>query len=528
MNETKLQLQVKKRAGKQGKTTEKAWCLATNHINLLNMLAAGLIMKPDGYANAYFRDSLDDFPGHLPLFFDVVPAKAIERSTSEGSFLLPCILEIGLSSLKGEVVAFSRSGSLRRLSFPEELDGTVTGVLVPAPLPVSWIDRILFKTADDKEACGKKAEKYANVSMDDFVCVEKREKFQITQRNMDWPPEKQGDIPEPKDNRSFTARVLAAGGMMAMLYRLSRKGESVFTACRLAFEGGLGDTVSINTDTFMQSFSVWLRTGREPFEGDMTGRLYWKIVNQVIEHKASRVGNVKDSVLNFLKTELQIIDATRKEPLSRLIDDLTSLSGLSDRITSDLFKTHQGYLSRSLILFFSKDTCNELLDSLRPEMNEQDIIAASILFAAREGWVNLPTEFRRFNGMEASVTQRMAALGHHFSNTGLDLGSPPPRPVPLREFFVRGQRGWNTTQREAAVKLARESKWPCIHTNISLGKGDYRLVVDGTSAHILVPGEVKAVTTDVDWNMFMARLMETDVPYDVENKIKMHTKAQRP
>ncbi len=527
MNETKPQSQVKKRAGKQGKTTEKAWCLATNHVNLLNMLAAGLIMKPEGYANAYYKDSLDDFPGHLPLFFDVVPAKAVERSTSEGSFLSPCILEIDLSSLKGEVVAFSRSGSWRRLSFPEELDGTVTGVLVPAPLPVSWIDRILFKTKDDREKC-KVAKNSANVSMDDFVCVEKPEKFQITQRNMDWPPEKQGDFPEPKDNRSISARVLAAGGMMAMLYRLSRKGDSVVTACRLAFEGGLGDTVSSNNDTFMQSFSVWLRTGKEPFEGDMTGRLYWKNVNQVIEHKASRVGNIKDSVLNLLKKERQTIDATRKEHLSRLIDDLTSLSGLSDKMASDLFKTHQGYLSRSLIFFFLKDTCNELVDSLRPEMNEQDIIAASILFAAREGWVNLPMEFRRFSGMEVSVTQRMAALGHHFSNTGLGLGSPPTRPVPLREFFVRGPRGWATAQREAAVKLARESKWPCIHTKIILGKGDYRLVVDGTSAHILVPGEVKAVTTDVDWNMFMARLAETDVPYDVENRIKMHTKAQRP
>lgn len=527
MKDNNPQSQPKKRSGKQGKKPEKAWYLVTNHVNLLNMLAAGLIMKPEGYTRSYYKDSLDDFPGFLPLFFDVVPVKAIELSTSEAEFLSPCLLEIKLSELKGQVIALSRSGSWRNLSFPDELDGTVTTVFVPASLPVSWIEQIIFKTKDDKEKFEKLAKNSSNISYDSFMGVEKVQKYQSNHPGIVWPPQKQADWPESKNCGVISTRAIAAGGMMAMLYRLSRKGDSIAAACRMAFEGGFEDTVSPSTDTFMQSFSTWLKTGQEPFEGDMAGRLFWKIVNQVLEHKAYKDGNAKDSVLTLLKTELQIIDASRKDHLARLIDDLTSLSTLSDKMVSDLFKIHQGYFSRSLILFFLHDTCSDLLGHLHTEMNEQDIIAASILFGSRDGWVNLPSDFREFNGMEAAVTHRMADLSHHSSKTGIGLGSPPPRPIPLREFFTKGPRNWSAAQREVAVKLAKKNHWPCVHTKISLGKGDYSLVVDGASAHILVPGEVKAVTTDVDWKVFMAKLSETDIPPDVEMSIKMATKVQR-
>lgn len=527
MRDTNTQAQPKKRADKKGKTPEKAWYIVTNHVNLLNMLASGLIMKPEGYTHTYYRDPLDDFPGFIPLFFDVVPAKAIEVSVIEDTFLVPCILEINLSAFKGEVVGFSRTKSLHSLFFSGEQDGTVTSVLVPAPLPISWIERIIFRSKPDKDLCEKKAKNSANASLDPFIRAEKKEMYDSLLHNMDWPPEKQGDLPAPEKNGLLSTMIIAAGGMMAMLYRLSRKGDSIVKACRMAFEGAFEETDSTGSDAFMQSFSAWLKTGQEPFSGDMTIRLFWKIVNQVIEYKVSGDGNVKDSVLGLLKTELQTIETSRKDHLARLIDDLSSLSTLSDKMVSDLFKTNQGFFSRSLILFFLYDTCSGLLGSLRPEMNEQDIIAASILFATRDGWVNLPSDFRKFNGMEAAVTHRMAALIHQLSKTGIDLGPPPPRPIPFREFFAKGTRDRNSSQREVAVKLAKENHWPCVHTKISLGKGDYRLVVDGASAHILVPGEVKAVTTGVDWKVFMEKLYETDMPSDVENSIKTAMKVQR-
>jgi hypothetical protein len=82
------------------------------------------------------------------------------------------------------------------------------------------------------------------------------------------------------------------------------------------------------------------------------------------------------------------------------------------------------------------------------------------------------------------------------------------------------QKGWSNVQKEAALALARECKWDCIQTRVSLGKGDYRLVVDGGGVHILLVGEAKAVLTEVDRNQFFTALSQTPIPDKLDRKIR--------
>jgi len=96
----------------------------------------------------------------------------------------------------------------------------------------------------------------------------------------------------------------------------------------------------------------------------------------------------------------------------------------------------------------------------------------------------------------------------------------PPRCTPLRELLTPGVKGWTLKQREAALLLARESKWDFVYTKISLGKGDYQLVIDGSGAHILLPGEVKAVETEVDMKQFFKRLPEVKITGKTDRKIR--------
>ena len=41
--------------------------LVTNHLNLMYILAAGLVMPPAGFGDKYYRDTLECFPGWIPL-----------------------------------------------------------------------------------------------------------------------------------------------------------------------------------------------------------------------------------------------------------------------------------------------------------------------------------------------------------------------------------------------------------------------------------------------------------------------------
>ena len=54
-------------------------CLVTNHLNLLYMLAAGLLLPKSGFGEKYYRDTLEVCPGWLPLF---TPARAGPRSST--------------------------------------------------------------------------------------------------------------------------------------------------------------------------------------------------------------------------------------------------------------------------------------------------------------------------------------------------------------------------------------------------------------------------------------------------------------
>jgi hypothetical protein len=122
--------------------------------------------------------------------------------------------------------------------------------------------------------------------------------------------------------------------------------------------------------------------------------------------------------------------------------------------------------------------------------------------------------------MTAAVSHRMAAMSHRLSGSGLNFGPPPPRCIPFRELFAPGAKGWSVKQKEAALLLARECKWDFVYTRISLGKGDYQLVIDASGAHILLPGEVRAVEMELDKKQFFKKLSEVKISRKLDEKMR--------
>ena len=493
----------------------KRWLFVTNHLNLLYMLATGLIMPPKGFGKKYYQDTLATYPGWIPIFADVAYKAAIDESISERSHLIPCVTDVDLGSLHGKVMVIALDGVAREVDFPEGLDGSEKVLFVPAPLPVYWIKSIIFQSKENKSACETAARDFGNVPLLDF----KREVHAPTfskVENWTWPP---NHLSLPEKYTALDAP-FAAGGIMAMMLYFGNLGEIGIHACRLAFDAE-EDIAQLIADPLISSLGMWMRTGQKIDSNDVSSKLFWGVVMKVASCRFSEdPPSSLEVVLDYLGSAGEGMDDRMKTALVKLVGDLRTIASFSDSTITEIFERHPKSFSRVMTLFFLREKCADLLAFKHPLLTESDYIAASILFAARDGWLGLPLQLRNFNTSQVAVSHRMAAMSHRMTNSGLDLGLPPPRPLPLRELFLSAQKAWNAAQNEAALGLARDCKWGCIQTRISLGKGDYRLLVDGGGMHIILAGEAKSVVTEVDREQFFVALASTHITEKQDRNVR--------
>jgi hypothetical protein len=491
------------------------WRLVTNQRNLFYMLAAGLIMSPKGFGSKYYIDTLSAFPGWIPLFADNVPQAAIDLSKSEKSHLLSCIITIDLISLHGKIMAVDAYSQSREIFFPNELTDSDTALLVPAPLPVMWIESIVFASKEERINCESDAHDFGNVPLSDFNRTADARLFSKSSKAA-WPPVL--ELP----NRDYSLdKPFAVGGIMAMLLHMGNLGDFSMQAYQLACAPDVMYTPKI-TDPMIRDLGIWMESGNLRDSTEILPRLFWGAVERVLNCRKVNegVGSI-DVILQYLETAGNDLDEKMKQALSKLSTDLRNLIGFADSTITELFERHPKPFSRVMTIFFLRDTCTDLLEFRHPLLNDVDYVAASILFAARDGWIGLPLVLRDVNGLQEGVSHRMAALAHRMVQSEIDLGAPPAWPQPLRALFIPGDKGWTAKQRDAALILARESKWTeCIQTRLLLGKGDYRIVIDGSGVQILLPGEVKNVQAEVNQPHFFKLLSRTTTPLKPDRKVR--------
>ena len=315
--------------------------LVTNDLNLMYMLAAGLVMPPAGFGEKYYRDTLECFSGWIPLFVDKAPAQAIESSTREAGHLKPVIIEIRLSGLSGRVTAMGQGG-LRELQFPNEIDGTEWVLLVPAPLPTAWIESILFRSPDDRRACERNVKDLANVPLEDFKRTTRKALFTKTSDTY-WPPGK-----GPAERAVALEFSLAAGGVMAMLFLFGNLGDQAALGCRRAFDPVGGSLPSVDESSILDGIKPWMHDGSEPLPASAraeTNRsslqsayqteLFWGAVVRLAKwREAGRVGSPENVLIDYLDGTLADLDPRVRAGVSKLRDTLESMTGLVDATVS--------------------------------------------------------------------------------------------------------------------------------------------------------------------------------------------------
>ena len=500
--------------------------LVTNHLNLMYMLAAGLVMPPAGFGSKYYRDTLGDFPGWVPLFIGKVPGEAIESSVREAGHLSPCVIEIGLAGLTGRMFAFGEDG-LDEIRFPDRLRGTERVLLVPAPLPLSRIASIVFQSTDDKRACEADAGEFGNVPLALFKRRTSKPLFTRT-ANTPWPPAE-----GPEERTTPLQLPFAAGGVMAMLLRFANLGERAVRACRIAFDPDEGGALPPADDhPILAGLGAWIREGMAPLPAPASSeqdridlqnasqaKLFWESVQRLVEWRdAGCAGSAEAVLIEHLASAIADLDPRLRAGVGKLHDTLVSLTGLGDATASELFERHDTPLAHAMTLFFLRSDCMDLLDYESDRLAEPDWLAAAILFGVRDGWMNLPLRLRGGRELADAISHRMARLSHRLAETDLDPGEAPVRIRPLRELFGDGS-AWRAGEKAAALELARALKWDCVHTRINLGPGEYKLTVRGGSTRIELPGEPR-ISPDVDLGRFFDLLAASRLDHGIEAKVR--------
>ena len=500
--------------------------LVTNHLNLMYMLAAGLVMPPAGFGDKYYRDTLECFPGWVPLFIGKVPSEAIESTTKEAGHLKPVIVQFRLSGLSGRVVALADDG-VGELDFPDRFTGTERVLLVPAPLPVSRIASITFRSVGDKRACEADAKDFGNVPLEDFKPRRFGKALFARAPSAQWPP-----AAGPAERAVPLQHPLAAGGVMAMLLRFANLGEQAVRACRVAFDPDDGAPRPAEDHPILAGLGSWIEEGAASLpefpdsERDRVGlqnasqaRLFWEAVERLVAWRdAGRTGSAEHVLIDHLAAAADGLDPRLQGGVRKLHGTLESLTGLADATAGELFERHDTPLAHAMTLFFLRRDCADLHDYASDRLSEPDRLAAAILFGVRDGWLSLPLRLRGGRELSDAVSHRMARLSHRIAGTGLELGEAPPRVRPLRELFGDGST-WRSREKSAAQALAKARKWDCVHTRISLGAGEYRLVVKAGSTYIEVPGEPR-ISPEVDRERFFESLAGARLDYATEAKIR--------
>ena len=197
------------------------------------MLAAGLASGPAGFGRKYYADCLGNSPGWIPLFADAVPESALQQAVVEGGHLRQVIAEIELSSLLGTVQAVGQDGVRKSIELPQGLSGDELALLIPAPLPATWIRSIHTSRPRKNERQSKRRRRTFPTCRSPPTSARSARGYSADESLCPWPLEEAAALPS-RDRPIYDSA--SVGGAMALSFALGNRGDATAEATRIFFD----------------------------------------------------------------------------------------------------------------------------------------------------------------------------------------------------------------------------------------------------------------------------------------------------
>jgi len=135
------------------------WFIPTNTENLKMIIAQGLISNSDGFKK-YYSDVLELVQGYIPIFKNKIEQDILTYVVREMNDLTPAIIEIDLKKITG-IIKKVEDNKLVNIDLKDIANVDI--LFIQAPLPLSVIATMIFKSKEDKNSFEEDSKLYSNV-----------------------------------------------------------------------------------------------------------------------------------------------------------------------------------------------------------------------------------------------------------------------------------------------------------------------------------------------------------------------------
>jgi len=376
--------------------SKNRWYMPTNTDNLRMIIAQGLISSPKGFSK-YYSDVLELFPGYVPLFRNRIQPDILDSVVSEVKGLTPCILEFDLNKIEGLAKTISNSELIDVLL--KEVDKENNDLLLLlAPIPISCISKVIFKTNADKKAFEDDAELYSNVPINTLklhYTKTDQKLFEVKPDITDYPIAKLKSMEFNTSNNTNYNKIYAFGGMLTNMFYFAKNGtisNEVFLSCTSGKKIGGYNDLSYIVDYFYNSE-----------KSENNNHLYHSIVDVAVRSK-----DFKEGIIEFLESDTKTVNMANK---------LKTFEAISDKPVSEEFSDAKTLLGKVLLMLFHRENTEGLMEYNLDVFTEEDYLTFAVLFGIRDKFIKVPKFLRESGDLQNFISVKMANYAHENLNS---------------------------------------------------------------------------------------------------------------
>jgi len=371
------------------------WFLPTNTDNLKMIVAQGLITSPDGFSpNKYYRDELENYPGFIPLFKNVIPEKTLKLIVSEQDNMMACLIEIDLTKI------------------PSATEKAAMSLLLLAPLPLSCIKQIIFKSIADKKSLENEQQLSSN-----FILAElKLHHSKTDQKLFTQEPEladTNNTLVKKEQNvlKVDYKKVYAFGGLLTNLFYFAKNGKISHQIYQNFLDKEQPDKRDMGC--------IYQYFYGEANDSDELQKMYNTLMDKIISSQ-----NFKDDIVGLLESD--IWGDKLKPRTQQLATSLREFEN-NDTTVSAKFEETKSPLEKLLFMMFYRQKSEALMQYQIDLFTEEDYVLFAMMFGVRDKFIKSAKLIREYQNLQNFISFKMAEYAHKNTANHIEF-KPPPQP----------------------------------------------------------------------------------------------------
>ena len=390
-------------------TKKDRWFIPTNTENLKMIIAQGLISNPDGFKK-YYSDILELVQGYIPIFKNEIAQNILTYVVNETDDLTPAIIEIDLK----KIVSVVKKVEENKLVDMDLKDINSEDILfIQAPLPLSIISTLIFKSKTDKKSFEDDSKLYSNVVLADLKLsstIVEQKLFKQNTLSADLVSSFK-DIETVETNKVDYNKVYAYGGLLINLFYFAKNGNRSNALYQLFS--------NLDKESEKQDIDVYdYFKAFDSSDTNIKKKMDYGLINIAIESK-----DFKEDVLDFLLSDNW--DERSAKRTKELANKLKQFESNMDKTVSEQFKEAKTALEKTLLMLFLREDSDSLMDYMIDIFTEEDYLNFAMMFGVRDKFIKIPKELREFSGLQNFVSLKMAEYAHSSIESNIKFKALP-------------------------------------------------------------------------------------------------------